>query len=249
MAATNSGDGRRIIVSPTEPPTLRAIGSSVSMFPEKYGCDAIWRVFGDDKERAGWVGVQRKELADLLASIRDGRLGQQLRQMDPLKMAMVIVEGKMRWSTDGELVSGPASHAKSSANGRPWTKKQIAGVLWSIQAKGVWVYYTDSLDETIQAVQMFADWSAKDVHTGLESRGGPKGDGWGRVQRIDWQRHLLMGLPGIGRELATRILNTIGMPLGPKWENTEAAFNEVEGMGPKKIKAVMEILLEGDEEN
>lgn len=226
-----------ILVSPTEPPSLRAIGTT-TMFPEKYGCDVIWRIHADDKDRAGWVGVQRKEVSDLLASIRDGRLGQQLRQMAGCRIALVIIEGKWRWSTDGELIEQRAS----SQNTRPWTRKQIAGVLWSIQSKGAWVYFTESLGETIDAVRMFHDWSGKDSHSGLESRTGPEGDSWGRVGYEDWQRHLLMGLPGIGGELASRILDQVGMPIGWESEEYRREVAKVAGIGPKKMAEIERVL-------
>lgn len=225
----------KIMVSPTEPPSLRAIADTVSMFPEKYGVDVIWR----SAAQQGWVGVQRKEVGDLLSSVRDGRLGMQLRQMAPLKMCMVMIEGKIRWSTDGELLfQGQAG--RGQAAGRPWTRKQLAGVLWSIQSKGAFLYFTESLVETVGAVQMFADWSCKDSHSGLDARSGPMGDSWGKVSRRDWQRHILMGLPGIGSELASRMLDHGGLPIG--LAVTREELMAVPGLGKKKVDTIMEVL-------
>lgn len=202
------------------------------MRPEKYGVDVLWRT------REGWAGIQRKELGDLLASVRDGRLGRQLREMAQLKFAMVVVEGRPRFSMDGELI-GSERHGQ---NGRPWTRKQLKGVMWSIQNRGVWVDGTENLAETVDLVQMFADWTRKPTHTGLEGRPGPVGDGWGKAGVRDWQHHILMGLPGVGGELATRILDDAGMVLGLVDGGREKLLG-IRGIGPKKVEEICRITM------
>ena len=58
----------RLIVAPTEPLQLRAIADRVHMLPESYGCDVL--VFAGGLK----IGVQRKELRDMLASLDDGSI-------------------------------------------------------------------------------------------------------------------------------------------------------------------------------
>lgn len=216
------------LVSPTEPPSLRAIGKS-TMFPEKFGVDVCWRGMG------GWCGVQRKELSDLLHSVRDGRLGLQLRQMAGLKLAVVMVEGRLRYTEDGELIH--KSFGRDRA--KPWTRKQINGVLWSIQSKGVYVHFTESLPETIDTVQMFAAWSRKDSHSGLESRPGPDKDAWGNNSVADWQKHVLMGLPGVGAGTAQGLLDHCGFPLMLR---PDVKLSDVKGIGKERERKIMEVI-------
>lgn len=210
-----------MLVSPTEPAALRAIGT-VSMYPERYGCDLLFIA------RGRHFGVQRKEFRDLLASMRDGRIGQQVAMMDGLEQAMVVIEGwgGVTWTDDGMLLDG---HVKV-------TKAQLRGLLWSVRDRGVWVDYTDGLADTIRLVQAFEQWCKKPAHKSLGVRPGPVG-AWGKAGNREWQMHLLQGLPGVGVELAGRILDEVGMPL--EWRVGEDELLKVAGLGKGKIEKMM----------
>src|SRR5690606_37254518 len=70
--------GSRLLISPTEPPAVRALGTTSST-PELYGCDIL---IVANKTR---TGVQRKKFPeDLVASLADGRLYSQLPKMAAL---------------------------------------------------------------------------------------------------------------------------------------------------------------------
>ena len=71
----------------TGPAAWRA--DAVSMFPESFGADLVVPIHG-----GGWAGIQRKEIADLCASIEDNRLSEQLVKLRQLTMSMLIVEGE-----------------------------------------------------------------------------------------------------------------------------------------------------------
>ena len=60
---------------------------------------------------------------------------------------------------------------------------------------------------------------------------------WGKADNREWQMHLLQGLPGIGVEMAGRVLDELGMPL--QWSVTEEELLRVPGMGPKKVRAAL----------
>jgi len=220
-----------MIVAPTEPPALRKLGT-VSMAPERYGCDLLFAA------RGRWFGVQRKEFKDLLASMRDGRIGQQVAMMDGLEQAMVVIEGwgQAKWGEDGELLDGYARV----------TKGQLRALLWSVRDRGIWVDYTDGLQDTIQLVTAFEAWCKKAEHKSLSARPGPAGT-WGKATNRDWQMHLLQGLPGVGVELAGRILDEVGMPLG--WTVEEGELGKVRGLGKGKIEKMMAAVPRAGETN
>jgi len=216
-----------MLVSATEPPALRKIGT-VSMAPERYGCDLLFA------SRGKWFGVQRKEFKDLLASMTDGRIAQQMGMMKSLEQSMVVIEGMQgaRWGTGGELVDGYARV----------TRGQIRSLLWSVRDRGVWVDFTDGLDDTIRLVQDFERWCKKPEHKSLSTRPGPVNT-WGRVGDRDWELHLLQGLPGVGVELAGRILDEVGMPLG--WRVGEEELLGIKGLGKGKVEKMMRAVPQG----
>lgn len=220
-----------MIVAPTEPSKLRAIASAVSMVPERYGCDILWTANGK------MVGVQRKEFADLVASVADGRLGMQLDQMrtvlDGGGICAVVVEGEGKWTVDGAWMG----------RGSGLSAGQYRGVLWSVQRRGVWVGWTRDLDGTIGWLRDFERWTAKAKHVGLNKREGPSVE-WGKAGNRDFERHLLCGMPGIGGELAERILDEVGMPF-VMGDGMEDKLMKVRGMGEKKVAGMRRALGNG----
>lgn len=212
-----------MLVAPTEPPALRAIGRT-SMASERWGCDLAFTC------RGGWYGIQRKEFADLIASMGDGRLGEQIAKMDGLAQGLVVIEGlrHARWAADGALITG-------HGHGGRITRSSIEALLWSVRARGVWVDHTDDLAHTIRFVQSYERWVRKGEHRSLDQRPGPVTT-WAKPTNRDWQRHMLQGLPGVGVELADRIIDKVGMPIGLKVTREELLA--VEGVGPKKVDAI-----------
>lgn len=213
-----------MLIAPTEPPSLRALGT-VSMYPESHGVDLIFVA------RGRWFGVQRKEFSDLLASMTDGRIGQQVSMMQGLAGAMVVIEGlgSARWADDGRLID--QYHTV--------TRDQIRSLLWSVRSRGIWVDQTDNLADTIRLVSAFEAWCKKPAHTSLDVRPGPVSM-WGKADNRDWQLHFLQGLPGVGVELARRIVDTLGMPVG--WQVTRDELLSIDGLGPKKVDRIMAML-------
>lgn len=213
------------MIAPTEGPALKSLGR-VSNFPERYGCDAIWLAKGR------WCGVQRKELSDLIASIHDGRLSKEVAQGKRLGLACLVVEGRPVWTMDGELVG--------RGFGGAFTKKQYLGLLWSVRAKGWWVEHTEGVGETVDLVQSLATWTQKDRHSSLSNRPGASGI-WGRPSDRDFSCHLLMGLPGVGSELAGRMVDHFGgVPW--RWDVGMDDLVAVEGIGKKKAATMYRAL-------
>lgn len=214
-----------IYVAPTEPPSLKAIGK-VSSLPERVGADVLF--FSRGQKHA----IQRKELRDLLASIADGRLAKELAQMRTAVAGhrLLIIEGKTQWSMDGKLLG---------TYGQDWTLRQWLGMLWSVHEAGCEVMQTQSLEQTIQAVQWFVEWAGKD-HRSLKQRPGLGKGMWGtNPDDAEWISWCLQSIPGISSVLAERIHKAVGNPLTLRV--TKEDLLKVEGLGPKKVNAILRL--------
>ena len=207
-------------IAGSEPQALKdALGFLVTNLPEKYGVDILWRAKGE------YCGAQRKEISDLLASVGDGRLAKEIQQMQNLDFKFLIVEGEPKWTVDGRMLR---------TYGRPWTGQQYRNLLRGVAAQGVIVEYTANVKGTASRIPELVRWSTKE-HRSLTKRPGPTSV-WGKADNRDYQLHLLQGLPGVGSELAERILDQLGMPLG--WSVSQGELLGVPGLGKKKVEAM-----------
>lgn len=212
-----------MLISPAEPASLRALGT-VSSQPERFGADFLWPspVFGA-------VGVQRKELNDFVASCFDDRLDRELGQMKALGLAVMLLEGRPRWTNDGMLM-GCRSR---------WPIAMHRGRLWSIHNAGVWVETVDSMMETVEWLGLFQTWTSKARH-GRRNRKAPR-DEWGTRKNADWGNHLLQGFDGIGYETAKAVIDAFGgVPL--QWTVGEKELMAVKGIGKHRAAKMMEAL-------
>lgn len=213
------------LVSPTEPLKLRAIGQT-SVLPETFGVDVMFPC------PKGLVGIQRKTVADLVASVLDGRLHEgTLKMTNSLWCRTLILEGHPQWSSEGQLLGFNATR---------FSRDALWGILLSLQARGVWVTTTSNLDETIEWVQYLAKWAMKPDHTSLETRPGPASP-WGVTTSRDWNIHVLQGFSGVGPGVAANIVDHFGcLPL--QWTCTEKDLQQVEGIGKVRAKKLIEAL-------
>jgi ERCC4-type nuclease len=76
-------------------------------------------------------------------------------------------------------------------------------------------------------------WAKKDKHTSLKSRPGAGKSSWGSTSEKHLAQHILQGFPGVGGELAGRIVDKFeGVPL--TWTVGLDELMGVEGIGKKK---------------
>lgn len=212
-----------MLISPTEPPSLRAIGK-VSSMPERFGVDVLMNGM------EGTVGVQRKEIRDFVASVGDGRLQREVAQMKELDTGIIVLEGRALWR------NGLLTNTK-----RAWTLPQHLGVLWSLQSRGFWIVTSDNLTDTIQLLSLLEKWVGKERHSSLASRPKEKIMPWGNTSNRDWGVHILQGWDGISSGLAGAIYDWFGgLPL--TWTVTENEMREVPGLGPKRVKKLYDSL-------
>lgn len=215
-----------MLISPTEPKRIQSLGK-VSSIPERHGADILII----EPEVRGLFGIQRKEVSDLLASIQDGRLGKEVSQMQRLAIRALIIEGKMSWTNDGELVRDYSSISRSG----------FRRLLYSIRARGVWVEWSDNLNDTVEVISDMERWASKAEHTSLLARPGPKSSGWGKITNKDWAVHILTSFPGIGVKTAQEIYRYFGgVPLA--WEADEHTLAQVPGIGKVRARSMTQAL-------
>lgn len=215
-----------ILISSTEPSTIKTLGRS-SQLPERFGVDILWGT------ETRLIGIQRKEMSDLLASVHGDRLYREVAQMKRLSHSILIIEGKPKWTRDGNLIG-------NNGYGYAWNRDQHWGLQLSMQAKGVWVLHTEDINQTVDAVKAVKRWMGKARHNSLDRR--PKATGsWGKAGHRDFQRHLLQSFDGIGPVQAEAIVDKFGgVPM--QWTTDEKGLMEVEGIGKTRAKRLMDAL-------
>lgn len=221
-----------MLIAPTERHPLTTLGKHSSL-PEQYGCDILFPVKGT------WIGVQRKEINDLVASVYDGRLSRELVMMKRCSLSVLVVEGKPQWTMDGMLLGRGKFGGRKQTSIGEWSRTQHRGLLNSVRSQGVWTDTTESAQDTVEFCLALETWLKKEKHSLLVGRPGPE-TVWGNPTNKDYQRHLLMGMPGVGPELADRILDTLGMPW--QWTIGKEELMTVKGIGEKKAGQLMGLM-------
>lgn len=198
------------LIAPTEPAAIRQLGVT-SPQPEAHGCDVLWAD----------VGVQRKELGDLWASLRDGRLARAIAAMAAtVAVRILVVEGRVRWSPSGRLATAAM----------PLDRDGLRGLLLSIQHAGVWVVHTDDVADTARALVHLRSWTAKPQHSSVLLRpAAPRGSPPGTRT---WGIHLLQSFPGIGPTVAGSIVDHFGGLPPLAWTCERSDLAAVAGVGP-----------------
>lgn len=211
-----------MLVSAAEPKSLQGLGT-YSPLPEQFGCDFLIPC------PLGMVGVQRKEIHDLIASRADGRLARELAQMKALDIAILLVEGRLKWTSDGQLST---SHTK-------WTRAMHHGMLFSIQSTGTWVNSSADLGDSREYLGLLEKWLMKESHKGINTRPKPT-TLWGSRNDRDWGIHVIQSFDGIGPGVAGAIFDLYGCPL--QWTITKADLEKVPGVGPKRAEKMWRTL-------
>lgn len=218
-----------MLISPTEPFPIKGLGK-VSPLPERSGADILILA---NRQR---TGVQRKKFPeDLISSLADGRLYQQLHQMKGLDRAILIVEGFGSWTSDGELVDQKV---------RGFKKEALYALFMSVAFEfGMMIFQVRDINETIRFLTSLEHWAKKDKHNALRTRPSAHKDAWGRRGNRDYGIHLLQSFPGVGPELAGKVFDTFGRaPLS--WDITEDDLRTVPGVGKGKAAAMWKVLNE-----
>lgn len=208
-----------MLVSAAEPASLRTLGQ-YSPLPEQFGVDFLIPC------PVGMVGVQRKEIHDLIASRGDGRLARELAQMKQLDIGILLIEGRLKWTSDGVL----------STSRSKWTRAQHMGLMLSIQSGGLWVNSTDSLSDTREYLSHTEKWFLKEKHAGIMTRPKPT-TLWGNRTDRDWAIHAIQSVDGVGPEMAGRIFDKFGLPFTCRV--TVEELMTVDGIGKGRAEKIV----------
>lgn len=202
-----------------------------SEIPERWGSDFFWvsRAFKT-------VGVQRKAFPDLLSSITDNRLAEQVMKMEGLGLAVLVVEGHGNW--------GPSGHLTTRWGASKWTRASVRKYLWKVQSRGVWVIQTDEEYDTVGTIRALHEWTTKDEHSALVSRSGPRSQLGVKPSNTEKQEWFLMGLPKVGPVQARKMIQAFdGIPLA--WTVPRAALKAIDGFGKELVDGIWEVFQPG----
>lgn len=149
--------------------------------------------------------VERKTPDDLLGSLKDGRLfdqvyrmtkprlNQQLRNETPTNWAYLMITGP--------LLVGPTGTVHTGNRDTGWQWNSVWGALLTIQEMGCLVTFAPSDTEYAKTVMMLANRDRNDTIDIMPAR---------MPIPLDARAHVLCGLPGIGIERAKEILEWSG---------------------------------------
>ena len=220
-----------MFISPTEPKALHDLGV-ISMIPEDHGVDIMWN------SKLGTIGVQRKTFPDdFLSSMKDDRLNKEYIQMKQLDVAVLLLEGRQQWTTEGELYGAYGNTGRSYT----WSRTQHRNYLTSVQLRGIQVQTSDSITDTVDYLRSLRLWSDKGDHSSLDRRavGAAASELYGTVRNPDYVRWLYQSLPRVGPKQAGMIYKHLGMIFGLKVTYEDLIM--VPGVGPKLAQGIVDV--------
>jgi len=214
------------LISPTEPEQLQLLGT-LSWIPEDYGADILF------SEQGKLIGIQRKAFpSDFLASLHDGRLAKEVAQMKQLDIALLMLEGRSRWTLDGELVKD---------YGKPFNRASLRSLCYSIWSLyGIAIDWSDDVGDTASAIISLRAWAQRPEHLALARRPKPQDMWGGSLSDKDYAVHLLQSLPGIGPKTAGNIYDAFGcVPL--QWTIGKKDLAQVPGIGKTRLEQLWKL--------
>ena len=207
-------------------------------------CDYAWRT----KQNRLCI-VERKDVDDLISSVVDGRLRTEMADGKRVgaDIVFLLVEGWMGRNKAGR----PETHrSKRSSYPQPRTYAQIWEAIATFQAfyPNVIVWPSPGIYATPSVLVDMYNWSNETKHSSIQESVLDLGYAPG----LSKEEIILLGLPGVGPELAMRLYKEFGSPLaamtgGAITEIPEEAIKgmrQVKGIG-KKISKNTKLFLEG----
>lgn len=218
---------RIIFLSPTEHDLKKVLPDAIySSSCEPNGCDIII------PSSRGLIGFQRKTLADLDSSLRDGRFAMQLAQIrssSALSYRFLILElDRTRRTTDG-------SHFFESA----LSTVVVETIGLKLFLNDTYLVESTSIETTVATINRVVEYIES---TGADRLNRPKPDSgpWGTRSNRDWGIHILQSFPGIGSTTAGLIYDMFGVPL--QWTVTEKDLISIPGIGKVIAKRLLDAL-------
>jgi ERCC4-type nuclease len=222
-----------ILVAPTEHDLQRhfqsrSIRHTVSSLPERHGCDILCTT------TTGLVGFQRKTLPDLQASLLDGRLYQELAQLNAsasVSLAFLVIESLLARTTEGELLGDSSTI----------TIDQLRSIIAKFAAFGVGHFQTTSIPDTARAIVSVGRYASSGDIFHLRRPKQLRNE-WGLITDESYALWLLQSFPGVGPKLAKTIFEHLGSQVPIRWTVTEKELMEVPGIGKKMARQLLAAL-------
>jgi len=165
------------------------------------------------------TAVERKSAEDYLNSLFSGRLFEQVdRLREAYENAVLIVEGNLSEAAGEELA------------GAVW------GSLFSIVERGVAVLQAAGREDCARAIVTLARREQRERRARVLVRHKPR-----MLSLRAQQVFLVCGLPGVGEELAVRLLRRFRCPRRV-FAASRAELMRVQGIGRKKAERIAEVL-------
>ncbi len=180
------------------------------------------------------VGIEIKEADDLLASMRSGRLFEQVSGMIGFyDQPILLVYGYLSWHNDGTLRTKVGLRESP-----PWPNyTSLMGAMLSLGACGVLTppWQRDEGDAAEMICRIYT-WFNKEEHHSLTKRARPFMFGNAESLRA---MHIVTGIPRVDAGIARRLLTHFGTPLAVL-SASEQELLAVKGIGPKLAHIIYE---------
>lgn len=148
--------------------------------------------------------IERKTSDDLLNSLRDGRLFDQIARLVESRISQQL-NGQKQTYWPYLVITGPLLHGKNGGvyteRETGWSWNAVQGALLTVQEMGCYVVHCSSDTEYARAINILANRSRTLEVDILPQR---------QPAQVDAKSAFLMGLPGIGLERARQILDWSG---------------------------------------
>jgi len=176
------------------------------------------------------VIVERKSSTDLLSSLSSGRFHEQVRNMlQEDCVPVLLLEGFMSCTKDGFV--------KVRYGITKWRYNSVQHMLMTAQLAGLYITKSPTVYHTPIVIKDLYYYFQKEDHESLRRR---------RMAAIipgleeSSKLEMLTAIPGIGAELAKRLLGRFGTPLGVLSASDQKLLS-VHGMGPKKLEVLRQV--------
>ena len=191
---------------------LRGYGHEVTVVPRLTVGDVAW--IAQRGEENILCLAERKRPNDLTSSVNDGRLQRFLEDAPPgaFRCLLLHLPDSLRRMQAGLTYGG-------------WTWARLDALLMSLQAEGVFIAYAiDDLCPVAERLHGLIEWTHKGEHNSLHRPIVPAPPGRYTDPMYRKQVAALMCTPGIGEELAQRLLSGSDDGIGPRRRRDASRF-------------------------
>lgn len=218
-----------IVITSNEPGTIKRLFQDKVELPMGYD----FRIYTE----IGVVGLERKTPGDLLASIEDGRLSNEILAMRAeCDYQVILIHGQFRYNKDGNVIF---DRRKSR-----WTRKAIRNFMRTLEwVEGCYIEHAENdhdLVDVIQDLQIYLD---KPRHSSIHSRPSIKSD-WVKPTHKEKFVYWMQGLPKIGPVRAKILAEVFPTPMS-LFEASASDISKVKGFSAISGQEIVDFLRTG----